>query len=115
MNEWSSAKLCDVANVILGAFLLMSPWIIGYSGQPVRNAVISGLVIAALSIASLAAFAQWEEWLNFLLGLWVLVSPWVLGFHGTTAASVHVVVGILVAALAAIEMWLSQRTVRVRH
>jgi hypothetical protein len=47
---------------------------------------------------------------NLLLGLWVLVSPWVLGFQGTTAAMVHIVVGILVAALAAIEMWLMQQT-----
>ena len=110
MNEWSNAKLCDIANLILGLFLLLSPWIVGYSGSPVQNALISGVVIAGLSIAALAAFAQWEEWVNLLLGLWVLVSPWVLGFQGTTAATVHIVVGILVAALAAIEMWLTQQT-----
>jgi hypothetical protein len=115
MNEWSNAKFCDVANLILGLFLLVSPWIVGYSGQPAGNAVISGLVIAGLSIAALAAFAQWEEWLNLLLGLWVLASPWVLGFQGTTAATVHIAVGILVAALAAIEMWMTQRTLGVRH
>jgi hypothetical protein len=72
-------------------------------------------VIAGLSIAALAAFAQWEEWLNLLLGLWVLVSPWALGFQGTTAAWVHIVVGILVAALAAIEMLVAQRTFHARH
>jgi len=110
MNEWSNAKLCDIANLILGLFLLLSPWIVGYSGSPEQNALISGVVIAGLSLAALAAFAQWEEWLNLLLGLWVLVSPWVLGFQGTAAATVHIVVGILVAALAAIEMWLMQET-----
>jgi hypothetical protein len=115
MNQWSNAKLCDIANLVLGLLLALSPWIAGYSGQPAQNAVISGLVIAGLSIAALAAFAQWEEWLNLLLGLWVLVSPWALGFQGTTAATVHIVVGILVAALAAIEMWLTQRTSQVRH
>jgi hypothetical protein len=115
MNEWSNAKLCDVANLVLGLCLALSPWFVDYSGQPAQNAVISGLVIAALSIAALAAFAQWEEWLNLLLGLWVLVSPWALGFQGTTAATVHIGVGILVAALAAIEMFLAQRTPRVGH
>jgi hypothetical protein len=89
--------------------------IVGYSGQPAQNAVISGLVIAGLSIAALAAFAQREEWLNLLLGLWVLASPWVLGFQGTTAATVHIVVGILVTALAAIEIWLMQKTPQVRR
>jgi hypothetical protein len=115
MNEWSYAKLCDVANLILGLFLALSPWFVDYSGRPAQNAVIAGLVIAGLSIAALAAFAQWEEWLNLLLGLWVLVSPWALGFQGTTAAWVHIVVGILVAALAAIELWLTQQTPQVRH
>jgi len=110
MNEWSNAKLCDIANLILGLFLLLSPWIVGYSGSPEQNALISGVIIAGLSVAALAAFAQWEEWLNLLLGLWVLVSPWVLGFQGTAAAMVHIVIGILVAALAAIEMWLMQQT-----
>ena len=115
MNEWNNAKVCDVANLILGLFLALSPWFVDYSGSPAQNAVISGVVIAILSIAALAAFAQWEEWLNLLLGLWVLISPWALGFRGTPAATVHIVVGILVAALAIIEMVWTQRTARVGH
>jgi hypothetical protein len=63
-----------------------------------------------LAIAALAAFAVWEEWLNLIVGLWVLVSPWVLGFHGTTRPmAVHVVVGIAVAVLAAIEIWMTSQ------
>jgi hypothetical protein len=34
------------------------------------------------------------------------VSPWVLGFQGTTAMTVFVVIGIIVAVLAAVELWL---------
>src|ERR1700754_3237688 len=74
--------------------------------QQGQLAVSGQLVIAVLAIAALAAFAVWEEWLNLIVGLWVLVSPWVLGFQGTTARTVHVIVGILVAILAAIELWL---------
>ena len=38
----------------------------------------------------------------------MLVSPWVLGFQGTTRPmAVHVVVGIVVAVLAAIEIWMT--------
>jgi len=114
MNEWSNAKLCDVANLILGLFLLASPWIFDFAGQPARNAVISGVIIAGLSIGALSAYALWEEWLNLLLGLWVLISPWALVFQGTTAASVHVLVGVLVAALAAIEMWIVQNRPQAR-
>jgi hypothetical protein len=107
MKEWSNEKFCDVANLILGVVLFFSPWMFGFtSGPQSQNAWISGIVIAGLSIAALAAFALWEEWLNLVVGLWVIVSPWVLNFQGTTAMTVHVVIGIIVAALAAIELWL---------
>ena len=107
MNEWSNAKLCDVANLILGVILLASPWMFSFPGGAASpNAVISGIVIAAISIAALAAFTVWEEWLNLIVGVWVCVSPWVLGFAGTAAMQVHIVIGVIVAILAALEIWL---------
>jgi hypothetical protein len=105
--DWKNERVCDVLNLILGGFLFASPWIFGFaSGVQTQNAVISGIVIAVLSIAALAAFAQWEEWLNLAVGLWVLVSPWILGFANTTAMMVCVVVGAIVAVIAAIELWM---------
>jgi SPW repeat len=111
MNEWSNAKLCDIANLVLGAFLFFSPYIFGFStGKPWTNAMMCGLVIVVLSIAALAMFEVWEEWLNLIVGLWVFASPWVLGFTATVAAlNVHLVVGFLVAALAAFELWFMHR------
>jgi SPW repeat-containing protein len=116
MNEWTNAKLCDVANLILGAILFLSPWMFGFaSGPQTQNAVITGIVIAVLSIAALAAFAFWEEWVNLLLGLWTLISPWVLGFQNSSAMPVYVVIGILVAALAALELWMMSQQQRATH
>jgi hypothetical protein len=107
MDNWTNAKLCDVANLILGAVLFFSPWIFGFdAGRASENAHIAGIVIAVLAIAALAAFAVWEEWLNLIVGLWTMVSPWVLGFQGTRAMTVSVVIGIAVAVLAAIELWI---------
>jgi hypothetical protein len=107
MENWTNAKWCDVANLILGAVLFFSPWIFGFdAGRASENANIAGIVIAVLAIAALAAFAVWEEWLNLIVGLWTLVSPWVLGFHGTRAMTVSMVIGIAVAILAAIELWI---------
>ena len=107
MENWTNTKLCDVANLILGAFLFVSPWIFGFdAGRASENAIIAGIAIAVLAIAALAAFAVWEEWLNLIVGLWTLVSPWVLGFQGTTAMTVHVIIGVAVAILAAVELWL---------
>jgi SPW repeat len=107
MENWTNARFCDVANLILGAVLFFSPWMFGFgAGTAPENAYIAGIVIAGLAIAALAAFAVWEEWLNLIVGLWVLVSPWVLGFQGTTAMTVHVIIGAAVAIIAAIELWM---------
>lgn len=107
MDNWTNAKLCDVANLILGAILFFSPWIFGFdAGKASQNAYIAGIVIAVLAIAALAAFAIWEEWLNLIVGLWTLVSPWLLGFQGTKAMTVSVIIGAAVAILAAIELWI---------
>ena len=106
MNQWTNTKLCDVGNLILGAFLFMSPWIFKYPmGAEFWNAVAAGVIIAALSITALAAFTVWEEWLNLIVGLWLIVSPWALKFQDMSTKRVDVVVGIIVAALAAIEIW----------
>jgi hypothetical protein len=107
MENWTNAKLCDVVNFVLGVILLLSPWMFGFDAGAVSiNAYVTGVVIAALAIAALAAFAVWEEWLNLIVGLWALVSPWVLGFQGTTAMTIHVLIGAAVAVLAAVEIWL---------
>jgi hypothetical protein len=111
MNEWNNAKLCDVGNLILGAFLFFTPWIFHYAaGLESQNAMLSGIIIAVLSIAALAAFTIWEEWLNLIVGLWLIVSPWVLKFQGTRGMRVDVAVGIVVAVLAAVELWVSAQT-----
>ena len=118
MNEWTNTRLCDVGNLILGIVMFASPWIFSFpAGDQSTNAMIAGLIIVVLSIAALAAFAVWEEWINLIVGLWLIVSPWVLHFSGTTAMYVHVVIGVLVALLAAIELFgTSQASNRmVRH
>ncbi len=108
MDEWSSAKLCDVGNLILSVLLFFSPWLFGLStGAQWQTASTVGLIIAVLSIAALAAFAVWEEWLNLIAGLALIVSPWLLGFQDSDAMTIDVVIGVVVAMLAGFEVWLT--------
>jgi SPW repeat len=109
MENSKSTIACDVVNLILGAFLFITPWLFNYApGAESWNAWIAGAVIAALSVVALSAFAEWEEWLNLVVGLWVIVSPWVLSFSANaTAMWTNVIVGIVVAVLAAVEIWLT--------
>jgi hypothetical protein len=109
MDEWSSARLCDVANLILGMVVFFSPWLFGLpAGVQWDTASIVGIFIAVLSIAALAAFAVWEEWLNLVAGLALIVSPWLFGFQDSDAMTINVVIGAIVALLAACEVWLAQ-------
>ncbi|MDW6024121.1 SPW repeat protein [Mesorhizobium sp. BAC0120] len=98
----------DWINLVLAVLLFISPWVVGFGTDTHAswNAWIIGVVIAILSIATLSAFAEWEEWINFVLGLWLIVSPWVLRFAADTHAMwTHVILGILVAAVAAWAVW----------
>ena len=108
MEEWSRAKLCDIVNFSLGTTLFFSPWLFSLSaGAPRQITSTMGLFIAVLSVAALAAFAVWEEWLNLIAGLWLVVAPWLLGFEDSNAVMVDVVIGIVVVVLATFEIWLA--------
>jgi hypothetical protein len=109
MDDWSSLRLCDVVNLILSGILFFSPWLFDLSsGAQWQTASIVGIVIAVLSIAALAAYAVWEEWFILIAGLGLAASPWLLGFQNSAAMTVDVAIGVIVAALAAVEVWLTR-------
>src|ERR1700691_5536973 len=111
MDDWSNVRLCDVVNLILSGVLFFSPWLFDLSaGAQWQTASIVGIVIAVLSIAALAAFAVWEEWFILIAALALIVSPWLLGFQNSDAMTIDVVIGGVVAALAAFEVWLTHGT-----
>ena len=66
---------------------------------------MSGAILSVFSIATLFAFAEWEEWINLLIGCWISISPWILGFQHTTAMHVSVGVGAVVVYLSTFELW----------
>ena len=106
MSDLSNAKLCDIGNIVLGAILILSPWIFGFAvGPQSENSFGAGIVLIAISIAALTAFAVWQEWLNLIVGLWLIVSPWVLNFQSTEAVRIEVTIGIIVAVFAKNELW----------
>lgn len=109
MDDWSSIRLCDVMNFILGGVLFFSPWLFDLSaGAQWQIASIVGIIIAVLSIAALAAFAVWEEWFLLVAGIGLIVSPWLLGFQNSDAMIINVVIGVAVAVLAAFEVCLTR-------
>src|SRR4051794_21722742 len=98
MEKLSKKTVGDLVNLLPGVLLFVSPWLLGFASATTAgwNAWASGIVVAALAVAALTAFAQWEEWVNLIVGVWVAASPWLIGFAThATAMKVHLVIGII--------------------
>ena len=105
--------IADVINLVLGAWLVLTPWIFGFVTNTAAswNAWLSGVAIGVVALAALLAFAEWEEWINLLLGVWVAVSAWAVGFAAhATPTWVHAVTGIIVVVVAGVRLWFVHRT-----
>lgn len=98
MKHWQ-----DPLNVLLGAWLALSPWVLGYQGltAPTANGVVVGLALMAAALGAIFMPRAWEELTEGLLGLWMIASPWILGFSLQMDAMRNAVVsGIVVLGLA---------------
>src|SRR5256885_1516128 len=97
MKRWQ-----DWVMLVLGVWLYLSPFILGYTdyGNSMSvNSFTFGIIVAALALAALSRPQMWEEWVNLVLGLWLIIAPFALGFRYETAATTnHIVVGLLIAA-----------------
>jgi len=143
MRQWTTlrtwpemrSRWVDWANLILGIWLFISPWVLNTYYHVTRgpgNVVnitpgaspgdfwwVGGAIVLVALWALGAPWARWTEWLNMALAVWLFISPWVLGFaHVRRAAwdawGVGVVVFLLAwAGLAAARgLWLRRPIVR---
>ena len=90
-------------NAVLGLWLLASPWVIGYDDDSAAtwNAVIAGLVLAALALGAMVIPRAWEEWAQGGIGAWLIASPWALAFSVREGPMLNAMwAGIAVVALA---------------
>ena len=111
MRKWQRESVLDLYNLLLAALLFASPWLFRLTNAPGKiDLWATAVVIAIISLAAIVAYKDWEEWANLLLGLWLVVSPWLLGFAHTRAMHFSIGVGIVVAFLAALDLWLHHDT-----
>jgi hypothetical protein len=99
-------KALSWTNFVLGLWLLISPFALGYSGTAATEAVIVGILIAAL--AFWRALGEETEgmksvsWAVAVLGVWSIIAPFALGYTAILVAVWNdVIVGLIVAVLAA--------------
>ena len=109
LKHWSELTAINIIAALFGAFLVASPWLFGFSGEQTAlwSASLIGVLAIMVALTGLIQPHEWEGWASLALGLWAAVAPWALGFSGVTSAlACHLGVGLAVAALAALELWM---------
>lgn len=97
----------DWMGIALGAWMLASPWVLGYADNSaaVMNALVLGAILVLEELLELGTHETAEEWIDLAAGIWLVVSPFALGFSTVTPAAVNAVaVGLLTALFAASAM-----------
>ncbi len=109
----------DWGNLLLGAWLFVSPWVMQYPADMPSaswNAHLLGAAIVIFAAFAVSMPRVWEEGLNIILGIWMIISPWVLGFASYRNVTTNaVIVGILVTAFAAWAMTHDKSFEKWRH
>lgn len=117
MTPIAQTKSASGINVLLGCWLIISPWIFSYAGNQdgMWNSIGAGIIV--LLVAANRIYAPRSgvtlSWLNVLLGLWTIASPWIYTYYDNTAAMWDcVAVGIAIVAMAS---WSRRGTVLSEH
>ncbi len=95
----------DLATLVAGVWLLVSPWVLGFSSDAtVRwTAVGVGLGVALVAVWALAMpAAHYARWSAAALGAGLFVAPWTLSFTGGAAAWNAWIIG---AAVVVVAVW----------
>ncbi len=99
-----STRWQDLANLALGIWIGVSPWLLGFEGEldaATWNALATGAAVVVLSGIDLETPSRWEEWGLIALGTWLVVSPLLLGFADHRVAAMDMLVtGVAIALLA---------------
>jgi hypothetical protein len=95
----------DPVNAVAGAWLIVSPWVLGFSDMTpaMWTMVATGILLGAVALGATFVPRQWEEWTEVALAAWLAISPWVVGFRGIESALVNAV--LVAAVILVLALW----------
>ena len=97
-----SAGFASGINLLAGIWLVIAPWVLGYTGVAAEwNDVACGVAIALLALGRLdgAARTIGASWVNCLIGIWLLVATFTIDASSTEWIN-DLILGGVVALLA---------------
>ena len=118
MQAYNQSRIASWINVIVGIWLIITPYIYGYAGTTVgTSSILIGIVVGVLSLVR--AFSSlrgtfWLSWVNVIAGAWLIISPFVLGVTDSNAVFANeIIFGIVVGIVA---LWnLGVTNVAIHH
>ena len=80
----------DIASIVVGIWLMASPWVLGVdvhtSQTAFGNFIVIGAVLLGFALSEVFIPESWEEYSELYLGCWLIASPWILGFTDVPVA-----------------------------
>jgi uncharacterized membrane protein HdeD (DUF308 family) len=105
-----SKRFLDWVNLLLGIWLIVSPWVFGTVSNTVATVVlvVLGIAVVAFSIWALVRLEDSAaEWWNFIVGIVLFLMPWIFKYTTTYSDALNSwAVGVVVATLSLITLTL---------
>lgn len=89
-------------NVLAGIWLIIAPWVLGYSSRDPRwNDVVFGAIVGIVALIRISGAyrEEWLSWLNALIAVWIFIAAFTID-HTATASWNDIILGVLVFILA---------------
>ncbi len=103
-----SKRFIDWVNLLLGIWLIISPWVLGTVASTTGTVVlvVMGIALVVFSVwALLRVENRAAEWWNFFAGVLLFVLPWIFRYTATNGDAWNSwIVGFVVAILSLITM-----------
>ena len=94
----------DVASLLVGVWLVLSPFALGFTGVVTWITLVLGLCVILFAVEGFVIPSYLEELGEILIGLALVVAPWTVGYESVSATVSSMVSGALVILFAIWEL-----------
>ena len=103
MDRPTEVRRLHLFSIVIGAWLIIAPFVLGYGSLLVTwNEIISALIIIAFGVLRLRdTKLAWSSWGLGIMGIWLILSPFFFGYgRGVSAYWNELAMGIFLVILA---------------